>query len=392
MAAHARLGPSGAEKWFTCPGSVAAEAPFEDVTTQWAAEGTVLHEIAADCLEFGMEPHDYVGRTLSAGPFRFEITKAMADCIVPGLDWLREQSGELVIEHRVDLGAWIPEEFGTLDVGLIEDDLITVFDWKFGQGVSVWPERNKQLMLYALGFWDNVARHKTEATKFRLVIEQPRIPGAGGEWYCTLEELLRFGEEAAARAAETHDPNAPRHASEKACQFCKAAMNDACDEYARFNLELMALKFEDLDSEEEPELPDPDAWTPERRAYVARHKSFFTKFMERLHDRVLSDALAGGPTPGMKAVRGRAGARDWADPEQAEKYLKRALGVKKAFVSKLKSPAQAENELGTRQWQKARTMVTQSDPKPALVPDTDKRPAIQPVTDYFEDETYDDLI
>ena len=36
-------------------------------------------------------------------------------------------------------------------------------------------------------------------------------------------------------------------------------------------------------------------------------------------------------------------------------------------------------------------MITQSDPKPALVPDTDKRPAIRPVTDYFEDET-DDLI
>lgn len=388
---HTSRSPSGADRWMTCPGSVAAEAPFPDVRTEWAAEGTVLHEIAEQCLDFGLEPYDFVGRTMSADGFTFEITRDMAECMVPGLDFLREQPGEVVIEHRVDLGAWLPGEAGTLDVGIITDDQITVFDWKFGRGISVSPISNRQLMLYALGFWDNVARHKTKAKDFRIIVEQPRIPGAGGEWLCSLDELIMFGEEAVAAHAATFDPNAPRAASEKACQFCKAAMNDACDEYARFNLELMALKFEDLDGDEPPELPDPEEWTPERRAYVARHAGFFRKFMDRVHSGVLAEALSGKPTPGMKAVNGRRGARQWGDAKQAEKYLRRALGVRNAYETKLKSPAQAENELSTRQWAHAQKMITQPEPKPALVPESDTREAIAPVTDHFNDET-DDLI
>lgn len=390
MGFHSRLSPSGAEKWFHCPGSVREEAAYPDEPTEWAAEGTVFHEIVADCLDLGMEPHDFVGRVLDQEGFRIEVTEDMADFAVSGLDFLRELPGEVFVERRVHLDRWMPGESGTLDVGIVTPTWIGVYDWKYGQGVPVYPDWNKQLMLYALGFWDEFARHLTDATRFRLFIEQPRIPSAGGEWECTLDELLEFGEEARAAAEATKDPDAPLHASEKACQFCKHRPN--CDEFARFNLDLMCMKFDDLDSEEEPALIDLDGMTDARRAYVALHASMFRKWMEDLHSRVLHDALAGSPTPGLKAVPGRGGARQWGDPAAAEKILRRALGVKGAYEPpKPLSPTQAEKKVSTRMWNKLKPLVTQSEPKPILVPESDKREPIRPVTDLFDDDT-DDLL
>ena len=47
------------------------------------------------------------------------------------------------------------------------------------------------LMLYALGFWWNVARHVSKATQFLIRIDQPRCAGGGGEWRISLEDLLK---------------------------------------------------------------------------------------------------------------------------------------------------------------------------------------------------------
>lgn len=378
-----------------CPGSVREEAAYPDDPSPWAAEGTAFHEIVADCLEFGFEPHDFVGQVLSIDGFEIEVSQDMADFAVRGLDYLRELDGDLFVEKRVHLDRWMPGESGTLDVGLITaDGTIIIWDWKYGQGVPVHPERNKQLMLYALGFWDEIARHRTKATRFKLMIEQPRIPGAGGVWETTLDELLAFAAEAAEAAEATRDPEAPLSAGADACQFCKHRPN--CDEFARFNLDLMNKLFDDLDSEDAPELPEQDGMTAGRRSYVVAHASMVRKWLDDLYARVMNDALAGNPTPGLKAVPGRGGARTWKDASEAESVLRRALGVKGAYEPpKILSPTQAEKKVSTRMWNKLRTLVTQSEPKPILVPETDRREAIRPVVELFDDASdpqFDDIL
>lgn len=388
MTDHAFLSPSAAGRWMTCPGSAQLEAEYPDETSVFAAEGTAFHAVVSDCLELGMEPHDFVGHTREADGYEFEITDEMADHAVFGLDLIREMRGDLHIEHRVDLGAWLPGQFGTLDVGIVRDDLIVIFDWKYGRGVPVYPQRNFQLMLYALGFWDNVARHKTDTQNFRLIIEQPRIFGAGGSWDCTLKELLQFGEHAVEQAEAAFRKDAPLHASDKACQFCKARPD--CPEFHRFNLELLDMAFDDLDTEDAPNLLDVGEMTPERRAYVARHASMFRKWMDDLHGRVLNDAVTGAaPTPGLKAVEGRAGPRKWSDEKKAEGLMVRSVGKRKAFEQKLLSPTQAEKVLSTSAWGRAQKYIERADPKPSLVNENDRREALKPATDLFDDVSAD---
>jgi Protein of unknown function (DUF2800) len=62
--AHAELSPSSAERWMTCPGSVAACRDIPDTSSTHADEGTAAHHIAAACLESGEDAKAWIGKTL----------------------------------------------------------------------------------------------------------------------------------------------------------------------------------------------------------------------------------------------------------------------------------------------------------------------------------------
>ena len=395
---HAKLSPSAAHRWRRCPGSVREESKLsQDNSSSHAAEGTVFHSIIEKCLTddlVGLEPADFLGQQFDVDGHAITVDEDMVRYATAGIDSVEEQEGDLYVETKVSLSTWLPddadengetaEQFGTLDIALVSEETITVWDWKYGRGVPVSPFENDQLVLYALGFWDTVAKHVTKATQFRIVIDQPRNPDGGGEWLCSLDTLLRIGEDIAADARATLAPDAPKKAGPVQCKFC--SVRPACDEFARYNLDLMSSYFEDL-TEEGFDLPDTDGMTPERRSFVALRSSMIQTWLDDLKGRVLNDAIQGEPTPGAKAVRGKAGARKWADEDEAEKSLKRHLGKKKAFVEKLISPTQAEKLLSTQQWERARKNITQNEPKPLLVDETDSREPIQPAVGLFEDET-----
>src|SRR5690625_7451967 len=111
------------------------------------------------------------------------------------------------------MDTWIPDQFGTVDTLIVRPDLIIVNDFKGGRWVAFDADNNLQMMLYALGAWDQIARHKTEATDFLLVIDQPRARGQGSEWRTTLRELLIFAGKGAAVALTPLEP----HATQATC-------------------------------------------------------------------------------------------------------------------------------------------------------------------------------
>ncbi len=357
-----------------CPGSVQMSQKVQERRdSAAAAEGTVAHHVMEMCLEFGFEPEDFIGQEITADGFTFEVDGEMADHLRPGIEWVRERPGRLLVEKQVDLGRWMPGQFGTLDIGIIAPDLITIRDLKYGAGVPVQPERHEPTMAYALALWDNVARHESEATDFLIVIDQPRNDEGGGEWRTTLDELLAFGEELKAAFAVASGEDPPLHAGEKQCMFCDA--KGFCPEYARWSLEQFDMVLDDLD--DDPLTPgDADKFGPERRAAVARNYDLLKKWLDSVHGHVLNDALAGVPTPGLKAVKGRRGPRKWIDARSAEQKLLPLLGEEAMNPPTLKSPTQIEKLLPKEQHEDIERLWVQDEGKPSLAPEDSPKPAI----------------
>lgn len=389
MAAHARLGPSGAEKWMICPGSIELEAlfpdedPFGDDGPTPSAEGTAAHWLREHLLGNGGSVKDWIGEWIDAGGFSFEVEPEWYGYLQPGIERIREFSGEWVFEKRLDMTKWIPDGFGTLDAGGYNDDVIIIDDLKFGR-IPVWAERNKQLMIYALAFWWNIARHKTKATKFILRIDQPRVPGYGDEWHTTLEELLAFGEEVREKALLVV-PGAPRVPSPKGCFWCRGCANAACPELDQYMLAQFGVSEEELIVGKKIPMHDADALTPEQRSAIIANKSLFNKWLTTLESDLIDRASRGEDVPDYKAVPTE-GTRRW-DDEAAVEALCQEYRVPRNEVYKttLLSPTQMEKVVPTKVWAKLQKHVVRPEGKPALVPDADKRLAIIPLADMLDD-------
>lgn len=386
MSDHHRNSPSGADKWFYCEGSLNKEEGLDNVSSEFSSEGTAAHTVRERCLTEGIDVQDLVGEWIAADELKFEVTRDWVYFLQPGIDRIREAKGfTWVFEHRTEMDPWIPGGFGTLDAGGISKDLIIIDDLKFGRGVTVDAVRCKQLMIYALGFWQNYARHRTKATRFLLRIDQPRVIGRGSEWEISLDDLLVFAEELAAAVQRTFAPDAPLRPSPKGCQFCLAARSGTCEVLDAFVLELLGLTFDDLDDLlEKLKLEKPDGIDAERRARVIEHAGMISSWVSNLRSISLQQAILGTPDPGFKAVA-TLGDRSWKSEQEAQEFWEGKMPDKDLYTRKLKSPAAMEVISGTRNWAKAEALITRPDGPPALVPVTDPRPALLPLANLLDD-------
>lgn len=378
MAAHARLSPSSATRWFNCPRSislteelVAAGLIDLDKPNIPADEGTAAHSVRADCLTMGLDAWDFVGTSLTIKGNSYPCTDDTARFLQRGIDRIRAQPGNLIVEHRVDLGRWIPEGFGTLDVGIIwlGGRTLTIDDLKFGF-VPVRPGR--QLRIYALGvieyydLWDKI-------DTIKLVIDQPRN---GGTKYqeISLVDLLGFADElveAVARVNEA-DADTPLVVTTDGCEWCPVREAPAgCPAYNAHMLDMLGDDVSDLDGQ--PRMADRVDITPERRWHIAQYASHAKKWLDKVVADSIEAGLLGTPDPGSMVVPGKPGDREYTDEDEAAKLLEASLGAD-AYVTKLITPAQAEKLLvPTRKnkgdadtWAKLEKVITRPPGKPAL--------------------------
>jgi len=324
----------------------------------------------------------------------------MIDHMYAGLDYIRDLLDDeaiLFIEKRVWIEPYTLEDggFGTSDVFIIwpRRRKITVFDWKYGK-VPVSPFKNDQGTLYVLGVWESFAGEifdwDPRDIEVELTIWQPRVPGAGGTWPTTMEEILIEGNQIRIDAAATYDPNAPRTPGLKQCMYCKARAT--CAERAEYNLQLFDLHFEDIDeaiewgpAEVGPILPAIEEWTPERRSYVWLHRKSFIRWLTELHDAMMLDATEEKETPFLKVVQGNAGRRYYKDEKSAKAVLVKELSSKVAVIESLITPAVAEKKLGKKKYKDLLApYVDQPDGKPLLVPITDGRDPLPSKMIHFE--------
>lgn len=417
LPAHAPLGPSSAEGWATCSDYVNANRGLPDTTTEPAAEGTAAHGISDICLTTGLDADDLLGIVTEVAGFTFAWEEDDAMLLQHGIDKLRAAVGRGAFwgEHRVDISTWtLPGQFGTLDRAYIIYDAendewwIVVEDLKWGRGVAVSPVENKQIMLYALGFWAAIGRHQIPpgvVPRFRLIIDQPRHAGGGGVWETTLDDLLAFGEWIRERARLTAEPNPTRTASLKGCMWCRRRRVwpqgnfGGCDTYDTFMLGLLGWTWADVDIAlmMGTDMTLPTEMTPERASFLLLHKDMIERWLKELAERMLSAGLAGEETGEVKPVEGNKSADAWQSQGTGKTKLypvrpliERLLGDR-GFTKMLKSPKQVlslltDDEDATKEVAQHIRMGTR---KPTLVPLADARPAIlaaQSMLDEEEDE------
>lgn len=369
----------------------------EERSNRAAAEGTAMHLVREFCLDLGFEPHDFIGLEISADGFTFEVTEEFAEYLLPGIDRCRELTpvnATYGVELRVDITPWLGvddhgnPQGGTVDYYVISSSMMeyleewVLSDLKFGAGIPVSPVKNKQQMLYALGLLNSFP-HLKPPKRIRIIIDQPRNGAGGGEWVVTIDELRAFGEEVKKAAAATLDRNAPCTPSKDACLWCPLSkMDNACPEFEAWNLEFLGLEFDDLDALEDGDelpLPDIEGITPERRRKINAHAHIITKFLARLHASEVADVLEKGELCGVKAVEGRKPPRKHANEEDSAAWLrKKGFSDEQIFNKKLIGFTLLDKLVGKGVFPKS--LVSQGNPKPVLVPVEDERPAL--VADY----------
>lgn len=415
MSSHAKLSPSGASRWMRCSGSLGMSRDYVDESSEYADEGTAAHYLGQVCLEAGIDTAAFLRQWVRVSPdgecelleepipmdtFRtFEVTEEFAGFVQVYVDAVRTRSPAQEYEVKLDLSAALahPDQFGTADTVVQDFDTLTleVHDLKFGRGVQVFAEKNEQLMLYAAGA---ALRYEPVADwqKFRVFIHQPRL-NHQDDYEFGREELVEFVRKARQAGSEAMKwldaeriPRGVLEPGEKQCKWCPA--NGACPAYAEWVEETTISHFDDVSGEpiehyahlmDEADL----AVALERAAAVEN-------WLKAVRGEALRRALEGKTLPRFKLVAGRAGARKWADEDEAIKAFKRArLKKDEMYDLKLISPTKAEKMLAKdkpRVWKKIQTLVTQSEGGLSLAPEDDKRPAQKAPRAVADD--FDDLV
>lgn len=185
MSAHAKLSPSAAERWMTCPGSIVLSEGMPEKSSEFAEEGTCAHALGEACLLDELPTAAFVGL-----PFEYDdhgtkksvvMTQEMADAVQVYVDDVNatmdaNEGAVLHIEQRVHVNEQV---HGTADTTIwapVHAELF-VKDYKHGAGVAVEVDGNLQLKIYALAA---LLEFKYPARTVTATIVQPRCPHSDG--------------------------------------------------------------------------------------------------------------------------------------------------------------------------------------------------------------------
>lgn len=371
---HALLGASSAARWIACPPSARATENLPGETSKYAEEGTRAHEVceahlrySLSCWEHG-EDSPMLGESIRLDgqpddpPEMCKAANQYVDFV--HLQWgLYLHQPEVFIEQEVDVSQWVPGGFGTCDCLLIGDGILHIIDFKYGQGVPVNPERNPQLMYYALGAYA-LFEGIEEVDTVRLSIVQPRMQEEPQTWEISLADLLTWAREVLQPAAEMAWKGEGEFCTGPHCRFCKA--HPACrawkDKYGPL------AGFEPY--------PEPATLSDEELGEWLQKLEGLAAYARDLEEYAQQALMEGRALPGWKLVQGRS-TRKWTDQDAAFRQMQ-ADGIDEAMLY-TRTPITltvAEKMIGKKRF--AETMsafITKAPGAPKLAQASDPRPA-----------------
>ena len=360
---HSTLGPSSAKRWMSCPGSVALSAQVPALpASQFAAEGTVAHQLAEAFATGAVDSLDLMGRVgtvVKQDGFDIEITDEMVDGAIEYRDTIAADRAALekdkrpaaVIgkaELRVHASSVDELVWGTADYILYrKGHALRVYDYKYGKGVTVEARENAQMALYAVGAMDTEAGHAFG--EIEVVVVQPRASHAEGtvrRWKVSSQWLAFFKNEARLAAKATQQKGAKLAAGDW-CRWCPAA--GVCPELHKAAAKEARADFDEVPdgrlAKMEARLPEVRLMTDEQLVKAFQWEDTVGSFFEAVRA-VLTERLSTGTAvPGIKLVDGRSN-RQWVDEGAVVKEFSAVLGEKLYEPKKILSPAKLEKVVG----------------------------------------------
>ena len=381
--AHALLSASGASRWMTCTPSARLEENFSDTTSDYAREGTLAHEISE------LYVKKEIGQ-LSTRSFNSSLKKLkedqlyqeeMANYCQAYADYVLEKikkPATVLIEERLDFSQYVPEGFGTGDCIVLQDKALTIIDFKYGKGVEVSAESNKQMMLYGLGAVDMFELFY-DFDVVELCIFQPRI-GNISEWQISVEDLVEWGKNFAAPKAKLAYEGKGEFSAGDHCRFCRAS--GQCKAQADFALSVIAEEFQDESGELNTELLNTDDYMN-----ILEKIDVVKDWISKVQDKALHLMLYEDKTiPGYKVVEGRSNRVYTNQDEVVKRLVDNGYPEASLFEKKLYGISAMEKLLKKKTFNELiGDLVEKPKGKPTIAPESDKR-SIYSLVD-FEDET-----
>ena len=359
--AHALLSASSSNRWLACPPSAVANEAYPSQETSFTQEGTLAHEVAEIVARARLED--------CAIEYPDKATHEMIECAHEYTDYIEEQkksnNATVLLETRVDFSAWVPDGFGTCDCIIIQDDTMTIIDYKYGQGVMVSATDNSQLRLYALGAMNDYGT-VLGITKVEMHIFQPRLNNISKD-SMTVDELMAWANKTVKPTATKASKGKGKYNPGEHCRFCQhagrcRALTRLCTEYLdthglRVNLPILA---------------------PHEVADVLRMEPMVTLWLKKVKEQALTTLMNGEELPGYKLVEGKLGNRKWRDEKSVfNKLLWAGHTEEEITETKLLSPSQMDKAIGKKKVAELlEEFIERAPGAPTIAPVTDKRPAL----------------
>lgn len=371
MSGHAILGPSSASRWMACTPSARLEMQYPDSSGIAAQEGTLAHELGETLIK-------YHHKLITKAEYSKIIKRIEADSMYnPDMQGHAEDYASFVaerfaearnitkdavlqVEAKLNLTDYVPEGFGTGDAVIIADGVMDIIDLKYGKGVMVFCDNNKQMTLYSLGALREFD-FMYEIHTVRMTIYQPRLDNISS-FDMSVSDLRKWATDELMPKAALAFEGIGEFVPGTHCQFCRAKVQ--CKALAEENMKIAKYDFAEAVLLTDAEISD----------ILVRAKAF-VNWIGSIEDFALTEAIERGKKwDGFKLVEGRSN-RCYSDQDAVAQTL-----VKNGYPEDV---IYSKSLLGITAMEKAITkknfsalldrLIVKPQGKPTLVPASDKR-------------------
>lgn len=366
--AHSPWGASSAYRWMVCPASIKLSEGIENESSKFAAEGTCAHELAERALIEGRRCEEYIGEIVEG----HTIDSEMADYVQLYVDYVNSAGDgdfkDTIIEERFDLSSVAEGLFGTNDACISEFmGTLEIIDLKYGKGIEISPEENKQLLYYALG-----ASKGGEYSNIKLTIVQPRVENPIKSWTCSPSRLEQFENELIYAVEATKSPS-PRMYSGEHCKFCPAKA--ICPQLKREIQDSLRMDFSAPIVTGPASLPQPQSLASYELTAILNHSTMIKEWLDSVEKHAFHLLESGKEVNGFKLVAKRAN-RKIKDPKKVLAELGPQYG-ESLYTKKIIGIKEFEKLVGK---ETAKDFLVKESAGLTIAPESDKRPEVMNTT------------